>query len=350
MRRWWLALFMVMMVAGTARAIRPVECACPARVVLPHRGANGVPTNTKVWVLGPEGLEILSPNLDPGAHYHDADRGVVFTTGASRDDVAPEAPRDVHVTIAGHGADEIVIDSVALYGMYAPDTALVRVEIVQNGWAEVLTTTADRLFLCEPTLRLRPGSASITIRAIDLAGNESEPYMTTTNVLVTNEFTRSCSGPVDHGHESHAHRLLPLGVLLIGLALIGGLVFLAVRRASKKYGPGEPLSLLVAEGVTRRLLRWFVLWSAMQIAAVLGLFAAGATALPVGIAAATTVTLLRIANARRLLRLLDRPGALAVRRGRKLTVVAGTASASLRASNQDFVQAERAAIPTTIAR
>jgi hypothetical protein len=135
-----------------------------------------------------------------------------------------------------------------------------------------------------------------------------------------------------------------------GIFLLCWAAFVAGRAGLVKRYPPQPVSLLVAEGVTTRQLRWYALWATMQVVGVIGLSAADSDGLAIMLAPFAFTTLVRLALARRVRRMLERADTTAARHGRWLVVTSPDASAKLWASNQDFVQAARAGIPRSIAR
>jgi hypothetical protein len=125
-------------------------------------------------------------------------------------------------------------------------------------------------------------------------------------------------------------------------------VVVIVRRVTAKRHPAEPVSLLEAEAVARRLIRWQVIWSAMLIAATIGVVYRVDDDLWIVFAPFLFSALGKLFLHHRALRLLDTPDTDAARRGNWLVVTSLRDSVMVRASDSDFVQARREAVPRSI--
>jgi hypothetical protein len=142
-----------------------------------------------------------------------------------------------------------------------------------------------------------------------------------------------------------------LGLLagLYWLVVFGWVVFVVARRVSVDRKPTEPLALLHAEAVLRRLLRRQLVWTGGVIAAasvtVLVLDHDVAVLFAPWLFSAVGQLFLQ----RRALALLERNGADAVRRGYFLVARARPTSVAVRASDRAFVAGKREAIPRSVA-
>ncbi len=374
MRQAWLALMVVMATVTNARAEKMAPCRCAPRVVLPERSpgdTTAVPANAKIWVLDnklgavhrptrvpPDDLfsvQVIDRQLGPRTHVRDDELGLDFVTLDQRDDMPPAAPSAVLIALVADDFGRVTILNVL--GRFDADTALVRIDIHDGLGVVSYLAAPDQLFICSPGFVVSGNSVRIEVRALDIAGNESAPFATTTEVKRSSEAARPCSTqpPAASDDEvfTSSHRCGEIYVFyafFYFIFLLCWAAFVAGRGGLVKRYPPEPVSLLVAEGVTTRQLRWYALWAAMQVVGLIGLSAADADGLAVMLAPFAFTTLVRLALARRVRRLLERPDTTAARHGRWLVVTARDGRAKLWASNQDYVQAARAAIPQSIAR
>ncbi len=373
MRQAWLALLVLMVAATDAHAVKARDCSCPERIVLPERSlrdSTAVPTNAKIWIIGTAGavhrptrvspddllsVHVIDRELGAHAHVRDDALGVDFVTLDQRDDTPPAAPSDVMISLVADDFGHVT--TLKLFGRFDADTALVRIDVHDSFGVVSYLTRPRLLHLCNPGFLVMGDSASIEVRALDLAGNESAPFATTTEIAHSTESTRTCSEhrmmATDYDVFTSRHRcgqILVLYAFFYGLFLLCWAAFVAGRAGLAKRYPPVPVSLLVAESVTTRQLRWYALWAAMQMVGVIGLAAADYEGIAIMLAPFAVATLVRLALAHRVRRLLERPGATAVRRGRWLVVASVDGGAKLLASNRKFVQAARAAIPKSIAR
>jgi hypothetical protein len=238
------------MFAVDARADR-VECACPKQIRLPGRDAVNVPLNTKAWTLGPyfEDLTVRElPKLEAGQRFEDAE-GFQFTTGNVRDERAPATPADVHVSIVAsktHPHDPAWLDKLTLFGRYDADTAFVRIEFegeIQADWSghgtAVVYTVPSRLYLCIPgQLAIPSWDVTVRIIAVDLAGNESAPFVTKAKVDYEEVPPNPCAHGPGLGESEHfPFVLLGVAVLLVSL---GGLAL--VRRYRSRHAHAQPIA------------------------------------------------------------------------------------------------------------
>jgi hypothetical protein len=351
MRHSWLALATLVLFAGEASAAMPHTCACPERITLPQQGASGLPLNTKILVIDKDStfLARIEPSLTPDVLYLDDSLNLSFTPSAARDDAAPEPPANVHVSIASSLDRDT--QEISAWGRYAPDTAVVRIAIEQGDHTRMLYTTPHRLYFCTRGIDLFPGTAKLRIASIDQAGNESAELTTTIEIapLVPSEEDRVCPSLGGHHHYRHGHGFEILFLLLLyPMGLIAWLVIVLVRRASVKREPAEPLSLLAAEEVVRRLIRWQVIWSAMLIAGAIGITVGIDKDYGIFVAPWLFSSFGQLFLQRSALQLLDRPETDAARRGRWLVVTTLKSSVTVRASDIDFVVGNRRGIPTSV--
>lgn len=326
---------------GEAQAKR-IACSCPAEITLPAVRASDLPSNTQLWTLpAAADTAVRSMTMNPSPF-----------TGAP-DDTAPDAPHDVFVSvISSQFAAPAPIDAISMFGQYAPDTAIIHVEIRDRNGTHQLWTTPERRYLCFPGLALEPGRLDITIYALDLAGNASSPFHTTTETsfIAPADRDETC---IEHREHHRGHGFEILGLLLLWLFfVVGWIAYLVGRRAVARRAPAEDVPVLAAEEVVRRLQRWQRVWTAMLAVAVLGLYAAhhDAELLAVMIAPFAIAAFCRLVLVHNASRLLHRPEASAVRHGRWLCVTTLHGSQLVRASDADFVAGKRASLPRSVAR
>ncbi|HEY5928608.1 MAG TPA: hypothetical protein VIV11_43280 [Kofleriaceae bacterium] len=372
MRHGWLAVCVlgVASTIGGDAVAKHVACDCPAVLTLPERGATNVPTNAKLWSFGSPGphiyrahdgaeipnVQVEAPVLQPNQPYKNDGWMMDFTTGAGPDDVAPTAPTDLYASVATLiGGD---VEALSISARLPTDTALVRIDLRDaSGAIARLVTTPRRLFLCQPGLRITPGKVFVEIRALDLAGNESPPLGAeiTSTTLASNDPALDCMHGGD-AHEHHRHRHghgfeILFFVILVPITLIVWVVAVIVRRIFVKRHLAESISLLEAEALARRLIRWQAVWSAMLVGTAVAMqFARDINDLWILLAPFIFSSVGQLFLQQRALRLLDRPEADAVRRGPWLVVTTLHSSITVRASDADFVAAKRSSIPKSVAK
>jgi hypothetical protein len=371
MRHSWLVLATLLVCMGEADAKR-VSCACPRAITLPELAATDVPTNAKIWQVGDNGavhyswhtasadlvgVRAFAPNLLPNAEFHDETFGVDFVTSGLPDTTPPAAPRSVSmslVTVYEESDFMPRVVSLAAFGSYDDETALVRIDITDRDGVVSLLTTPRRLYLCEPGFMLSAGIVKVEVRSIDIAGNESAPFTTMVDVTRALHADHACGdhdfATVDrhhHHHRGHGFEILLLVLIIPGL-LISWLVIVIVRRVTVKRHLAEPISLLVAEEVARRLVRWQIVWSVMLVAATLGVVRGIDEQYWIFLAPWLFSSFGQLFMQHRALRLLDRPETDAARRGPWLVVTTLRDSVTVRASDSDFVVAKRRSIPKSV--
>lgn len=374
MRHVWLALAILVVWTGEAGADR-ISCECPAQIALPD-AAMALPNNAKAWRISEHGAvhyERHVPTAELMGVYVDALPADHAVTG-ELDTTPPPAPTDATVSLTALPAAEgsfaaatgfTYISTLSVFAGFDNhesiyETALVRIDIHDDFGIVSLVTTPSRRYLCEPGFFVSSRTLRVDVRAIDLAGNESAPFSTIVNVERAQQPERSCDrtagahgfGPDaiddDSHHHGHGFALLFL-FLMYPLGLIAWLVIVLVRRAAVRREPAEPISLLEAEEVTRRLLRWQVIWSALLLLATLAVVARVDDDFWILFAPWLFSAFGKLFLQRRALRLLDRPEADAARRGRWLVVTSLQSSALVRAADIDFVVAKKRAVPTSTA-
>lgn len=370
MHRRWLALLALAFVAtstGSAGAERAARCACPDRLVLPEPGATNVPRNTRLWVLDHTGAPGSGPTsltsspipgeprayLAPNTEY--SLDGTRFTTGVV-DETPPAVPANVtaSILVMAQPTEYMPVDAVTLWGDYDADTALVKVDLWDGQRETTFYTTPKRLYLCSPGVSIRPGSIRMTIRAIDLAGNESAPLTTIVESAIStgvSATTEDCGeGPRQYS-ERHFRCgtgdvaiFLLITVVALGL-LIGIVVVRLLRGAKLRRTPPVDVGLIVAESVVRTIMRGDL------VASALGLIATGVAltceARPLGFVLGMfpLISLSSWGTCRVALHRLARQGASAERRGRWLIVRDVSGESRIRASKRVFRAAARAALP-----
>ena len=360
MMRFVAILSLLFAFGGEADAKR-VMCACPQTVIVPHDGAT-VPQNGKIWVLPHLGA-VHYPQRAPlrdlmGIQAHDDFYANVRVTKTDAvDEVPPEMPSNVSLTLFARAEPYTEITSLSVYGLFDNDTALIRIDIYDPGFGVAsFVTSRDRTYLCEPYIVLMGGrSYDVEVRAIDLAGNESAPYATKVELGISHPDDRACGrrGSDHYGghvrHRGHGMELIAL-LFFYGLGFIVWLIVIAVRRELARKQLPEDVPMLVAEEVVRRNVRWLAIWCGMLTFATVGLHYARSEMLPLMIGPIAIVNILRLVLAHRVVRALDREEASAVRLGRWLCVKTLRGSYLLRADDMDFVASRRASVPRSIAR
>lgn len=356
--------------AGEAHALmkKTASCSCPVSITLPAPGVTGVPTNAKIWVTSADnsrhypsrvptaelsGVQVISPDLAPNDDYSDGRFLVNFSTSSERDDKPPEAPVGVIAYLATVDASTYSeVATLSMHGQFDPETALVRIDIRGRLGVVTMLTTPRWLYVCDPGFWIGDRHVTVEVRSIDLAGNESAPFVIETDVKVElgPDVRLRCSGSAEP-HVRHDHGFgIVLGVFSYLLFLLGWVIFLLVRTARAKRYPAEDISRLVAECVAGRMQRWYAVWTAILVAGGIGLHAAGSTIVPLLLTPFVLAALIRLHQARKISRMLEHPGAVATRRAVWLFVQTPDDIAKLRASRSDFEQAKRAGVPTSIAR
>jgi hypothetical protein len=375
MRQSWLVLATVLTLAtllvcaGEARAKRAAPCACPAVITVPERGATNVPLNAKLWSFGLAGphtytasdgavipnVQVEVPALRPNDSYKNADWMMDFTTTGEHDEIAPDAPGRMWASIVtladGH------VEAIALSAQLPIDAALVRIDVRDAaGGVARLITTPSRMHLCQPGLQITPGNVTVEVRALDLAGNESAPASMNivTVATLSHDPELSCRfgayGGAEHEHHRrHGHGFeILLFIFVIPAMLISWIVIVIIRRLTAKRQPAQPISLLAAEEVVRRLLRWQAIWTAIVVTATLAATYGVDDDMWILFVPWLFSTFCKLLLQRRAQRLLDRPETDALRRGPWLVVTSLRDSVMVRASDSDFVAGNRRAIPTSV--
>jgi len=262
--RLWVALAMVVALAGTALAkYQPPDCSCIDHDVLPRPGAVDVPTNARLWIFGEGPTVGAAPDqpirtypLEPHTHYDLSNGHTSFTTGEGPDRTPPVEPGIGGVTIAvGEGR----VQNIQVNGTFDADTAVVRIELAGTTDRLTFYTPANHVSLCDPRFAVTPGSYTVTITAIDLAGNESDPVTLTAATTPASGFMSCVS------HE-------PRGTVFVGILVFAPLVlalgaaFLLLRAArarsaARARASREPFALPATEYLARavRLHALFVL-------------------------------------------------------------------------------------------
>lgn len=335
MRRWWLVVLAVVGGLGTHAEAKQISCAPPiSYLVLPREGATNVPLNAKLWRFdrldtGLGLVETPMPELAANTTYERP--GTQFTTGDARDTTPPARPHDVYVEVEVSNYDRDVqhrrgIETFGLFGIYDPDTAIIRVTISYRFGTVRFYTTPDRLFLCSPEPAIDDGPSAISIVAIDLAGNESEPFVTMVTPTVRPHF-RCGTGTMG--------LLLVVPVLIVGL-LLGLLIGRAVRQALIRRMPATTVSLLAAESIARSMLGANAILTALGMLLVIGSLAIDDLALAVLLGPVPLIGLRHLWLCRGVLALVDRPGATAERRKSWLIVASLDKTVQLRVNEQLF--------------
>jgi hypothetical protein len=370
--RLWLVLAVVAVLGAPALAKREPACTDVEVHTLPTPGAFNVPTNARVWLLPANGTwtpvdhAIQPSDLQPQTHYvldlplkHTA-----FTTGGGRDDTAPTAPRIDNVSIAlfkviasdvpGSDGPEVEptvprrLSRLHISGLFDADTAVVRIDFEQG--TETLATyytTPDQLDICGLDVSLAPGTVTVVLVALDLAGNASPTVRATTTAVADDaerlkKFKWQCIPPARDEGLTPLLVVLSLLSLIVVLAAIG----LRTRRAQVQ---AEPIALASLEYLARTVRSHAQLELAIIAAA-----CAAVSVDTLGRVITATFPLLgwrvllglvQWAQARRFLRLLAYDGVTGQLAGDRASIVAGKQVASLRATPRMIARARRHALP-----
>lgn len=347
--------------APRADAKRAPECTCPTQMVLPQRGATGLPSNAKLWTIDQTSTleydamdthrHVITMHSESRVPARDDD----LTLDGDADHEPPSAPRGVNVSIStAYYGNDTQIETLSAWGDFDPDTAIVEIRLWDDATEVTLYTTPRRLYLCRLFIPIGATPLRVSVRAIDIAGNISPPYETTTDPQLDPERpdpSTQCDGGYHSHHHGHGFEILGL-IFLWLILLLCWLVYLLGRRAVAKRGLAEDVPVLAAEEIIRRLLRWQVVWTSMLAIAIFGLYAVdddmalvSVMLAPVGVVAFCRLIVVHYAS-----RLLQRGEASAVRYGRWLCVQTLRDSQLVRASDADFVAGKRASLPRSVAR
>jgi hypothetical protein len=355
MRHLCLTVVAVMVASGDASAKR-VMCSCPTRIVLPQPGAQGVPLNSRIWIINDGYYEVRTPALTAGQEHVDTD-GVRFTPSAELDTTAPDTPSNVNASMVVRSSDWRV-ETLSLFGAYSADTALVEINVREPAGKTQIVTTPTRLFMCQPGARASTAPTRLSITAIDLAGNRSAPLELEIKPTIVSGHDRDtdCMAGQTWGHPrryGHGFEIL-FAVFVYAIGLVVWFIAKIVLRLMAKRAPGEPLTLLEAEEIVRRLLRWQVVWAVLLSVASIGLYASSrreeSQLLAYAISPFAFVAWCRVLMTRWAQALVAREHASAVRHGPWIEVSAVAHSVLLRASDIDFVVAKRNNIPRSVAK
>jgi len=377
-----LALGIVIALASAAHADRPrptARCEPLAPLVLPANGAK-VPLNTKVWQLGAkEGSydyrkwgngeksvtvqgELFDRNEDhPALRYplHDLEPnhmyqldgqsvGLSFETTGEVDTTPPAMPivLGMEILLEYQPLERMPVAVLRFDANPSADTALLQIVVEDRIGQYTVTTAPHRTNICFPGIRLAPGTVSVSVFALDLAGNRSggvrEP------VQVADPTSQDPEGHVRCGMGSMG--LILFGPVLLAGLLLGILIVLSLRHWRTQQGEGEAVSLLVADHIARAVAGRAASGSIAALAAFVSawIFGQGLLVLLVGLIAC--VPLSTLLASRRVLRELDADRARAELRETVLIVRSAKGQARLATSTRLIDRARNHAVPTSIAR
>jgi len=346
----------LIVLAGTAHAKREPDCTCFEQITLPERGAINVPVDTKAWRIGPRvvDIEIIElPQLLVELHeYHSNYEGRPwsFRTGNYADSAAPAPPGIANASfVIGRAAgDRANVESLLLSGRFDEDVVLLRVEATDHVGTQTFYVPPNRRY-CNPGLSVA-SDVKLTIRAVDLAGNESRPVEVAPRVDVSRHVDADRCNRSPHVRCGMGIMVgYLLGVVGFFCLLLGVLFVTAIRRSRVPSTPGEPLSLLVAEDVVRLVKRKRALTSAFAIAATAMLFSQGYTATAFVFSVVPIVQLTQLFLARALMTRIELAGAAAERRDKWLYIANEPLDpVYIRASHRIFAAAKRNNVPKSI--
>ena len=367
---------------GVAHADRPAppdKCKPLAPLVLPADGAT-VPLNTKVWQLGAKegfydyrkwiagetkpitvqgepfdhndehpALRFPLHDLEPSFIYHLEGSGppLSFETSGEVDTTPPAPPLvRVEINLEYQPLERMPVAQLLIRGQIGEGTALVQIVVEDRLSRQTVTTTPDHLNLCKPGLRLAPGMVSISVYALDLAGNRSEAYPQSVHVLDPTSIDPQ--GHVRAGIGSMS--LILFGPVLLAAILLAILLVLSLRHWRHQNGEGEAITPLVADHIARAVARRAASGSVAALAAFTSawIFGHGLLVLLVGLIAC--VPLSSLVASRRVMRELDADRARAELRESVLIVRSPMGQARLATSTRLIDEARKNAVPKTVAR
>lgn len=230
------------------------------------------------------------------------------------------------------------VDGNTLYvdARFADDTALVEITMLDSHEQRFImwTTPHSARAVCLAG-NVASGSLMISFAAHDAAGNVSSAVATTE---VPYRYRRcGCGGGAI------------VLVLLAPVVLVGGavaLLVLCILRRRRLRQPAEPVSLLVAESITRTILQRNVIALGIGIAAVIVLNMLDRWGSAVLTSAVPLTAFTRVFAARRVLAALERDDAVAALHGTQLQV----GMRDIQASNGLIERARKHSVPAGFAR
>ena len=375
-----LALALGLSAEAHAKRVPVERCQPLAPQVLP-RDRGPVPLNAKVWQLGArEGAfdystrareaksftvqgELFDRNDDhPALRYalHDLEphqlywlegNGLlsVFETTGEVDTKPPAQPAvsGLEMTLEYQPLERMSVDVLQFRAHVSDDTALLQIVVEdRSGVRQTVSTTPHHTNICFPGFRLAPGRATVSVFAIDLAGNRSDAWTHAMDVV----------DPTSKNPEGHyrcglgSMTLFLFGPVLLAGILLGILLVLSLRHWRGQHGEGDAVTLLVADHIARAVLRRS---SSASVAAAVGFVSAWFLDNPilmliVGLIAC--VPLSSFLAAKRVLRELDQDRARAELRDTVLIVRSAAGQARLATSSRLIDEARRSAVPTSVAR
>lgn len=363
MGRLWLALALLVTITGDAAAKREPACACRHDVVLPRVGAVDVPTNAHFWYLRADGV-LATPDrpiqpyeLAPHTAYALSSPPLSFTTGAGRDETPPLAPGIGAVSFvlssAAHGGTRAVT-LLHIAGTFDPDTAVIRLTIGDD--QRTYVTTPDALTICDTGLELAARPTTVTIVALDLAGNASPPTTYTTTPVVDRDPPRICRP----GSTRHRGGLDYIVVFMLAPFVLAILycIYLAIAAASRanrrRTAEPTPLPVPAAEALARDVRRSSAIGIGVVVVAGVLAFRSDVLAVLMLLVAPSlligvVVAAYRWYVATRLLRLAAYDGATATLRDTEVRVSVGGKHAILRATPARVRRAQDHGLPRATA-
>lgn len=378
-------LVVVTSVVREARADEP-RCECdPGTTVLPADGAVDVPLNAKLWSLGyrftsrvvvndgtrdlygvdPEPLPTTSRTITRYSLGDLASRhtytisepgspSTTFTTSAAVDNQVPAAPVIRRLAVSAALANDRDHEDTAdldLDAAFDPDVALVRITIATDtARASVITVPGGWRFLGKPAcgtwLRLHPYQlVTITLTAIDLAGNESAPV---TREVIATDGGKPLLEPCGVSHHTKCG-MGALGIMFFGMivAIIGFVVLIGIivrhftRVRSLGFAVAQPVSGLVAERLARAVQVRAGLVATVALVGVPTFFVMVDSMLSILATVIACVALRSFFIARGILTMLDDRAAEAEALGHRLVVRVGEAESHLDLTEDKIARARR---------
>ncbi|HEX7835901.1 MAG TPA: hypothetical protein VF469_00480, partial [Kofleriaceae bacterium] len=303
-----------------------------------------------------------------------------FTTAAEDDTTPPAAPmvRGFAIAVSAYRSGTESIAELAFDAALGPDVVLLRFDFTIGGRTVSRITTTDGWRelgrpACRTELPFRPGDdVSVSVRAIDLAGNESPPTTRVIHVGRAEPILPACAEP-EHVKCGMGAALFPLVVILViamgCIAFLVVLILQSVRRAPVgRNAVPQPISRLAVERLADQARRRARMVAAVGVLSAIGVVGGPLRALveilplldsplvilPVVILPTTLVCigLNGYFAARAMRRVIDpaRGEATAEVLGRSVIVHGPAGKAELDVAPRAIAAARLHAIPTSIAR
>ncbi len=348
-----IVLLSIVLAAPIAHAFSVRPCTCAKVERLPASGSI-VTSNARVWVLAHG--EIGSSTV---ATARAGDPDFQIMTLEEVDVIPPSAPRELEVMIMAIDppAEAPKLNELIVRAHPDADTAFLRVVIDDDdpqGQPDLtLYVAPDGRHHCSDPHIAVGYAQRVTVTAIDLAGNESEPVTAHVVTRIRDASGHPGIGAADMLESDDPDERWGMGsfastaafLLLVAIVVPGILLLWLSQRLQRE--PAEPVSPLVAQALLRALAVRHGIVIAIGVLATVGfevIVVHGHRAATI-VGMYTLLRIVRLAMTRRAATRLEREGAHAERRGASLRVVDLAGSTSVRASDRAFVRARANALP-----